>query len=59
MSTSDIALTAHMVMPAGHPGVAFFKEIATALHDRYEITHSTIQIDLCRLDHGCVAPNLD
>jgi cobalt-zinc-cadmium efflux system protein len=58
MSTSDIALTAHLVMPAGHPGDAFFKEIATALHDRYEITHPTIQIDLCRLDHGCVAPKL-
>jgi cobalt-zinc-cadmium efflux system protein len=59
MSTSDTALTAHVVMPAGHPGDAFFKEIATALHDRYEITHPTIQIELSCLDHGCVAPNLD
>ncbi len=58
MSTSDIALTAHLVMPAGHPGDAFFKVIATVLHDRYEITHPTIQIDLCRTDHGCVAPKL-
>jgi cobalt-zinc-cadmium efflux system protein len=53
MSTSDIALTAHLVMPDGHPGDAFFREIETALHDRYEITHSTIQIDISRLDHGC------
>lgn len=53
MSTSDIALTAHLVMPAGHPGDAFFKTIEMALHDRYEIAHSTIQIDLTPLDHGC------
>ncbi len=55
MSTSDIALTAHLVMPNGHPGDAFFNEIETTLHDRYEITHSTIQIDISRLDHGCEA----
>lgn len=55
MSTSDIALTAHLVMPGGHPGDAFFSAIETALHERYEITHSTIQIDLSRLDHGCAA----
>lgn len=55
MSTSDIALTAHLVMPGGHPGDAFFSVIENALHERYEITHSTIQIDLSRLDHGCAA----
>lgn len=55
MSTSDIALTAHLVMPKGHPGDDFFRTIETALHDRYEITHSTIQIDLSSLHHGCAA----
>lgn len=53
MSTSDIALTAHLVMPGGHPGDAYFHEIERALHDRYEITHSTIQIDLSPIEHGC------
>ncbi len=56
MSTSDIALTAHLMMPGGHPGDAFFEEIAAALHDRYEITHPTIQIEIGRLDHGCALP---
>jgi cobalt-zinc-cadmium efflux system protein len=55
MSTSDIALTAHLVMPDGHPGDAFFKDIECALHDQFEITHSTIQIDLSPADHGCAA----
>lgn len=53
MSTTDIALTAHLVMPGGHPGDAFFHTIESALHERYDITHSTIQIDLTRVDHGC------
>lgn len=53
MSTSDIALTARLVMPAGHPGDDYFRTIKAALHDRYEISHSTIQIDLSPLDHGC------
>ena len=56
MSTSDIALTAHLVMPGGQPDDAFFETIANALHDRYEITHPTIQIERCRLDHGCARP---
>jgi cobalt-zinc-cadmium efflux system protein len=55
MSTTDIALTAHLVMPGGHPGDDYFKAIETALHDRYDITHATIQIDLSRIDHGCAA----
>jgi cobalt-zinc-cadmium efflux system protein len=55
MSTSDIALTAHLVMPDGHPGDDYFRRIETALHDRFEITHSTIQIDLSALTHGCAA----
>jgi cobalt-zinc-cadmium efflux system protein len=54
MGTSEIALTAHLVMPGGHPGDAYFHDIETALHDHYEITHSTIQIDLSPIDHGCV-----
>jgi cobalt-zinc-cadmium efflux system protein len=54
MSTTDIALTAHLVMPGGHPGDDYFKALEAALHERYDITHATIQIDLSRIDHGCV-----
>jgi len=54
MSTTDIALTAHLVMPAGHPGDAFQKHIAHELHERFHITHPTIQIELDGLDDGCV-----
>jgi cobalt-zinc-cadmium efflux system protein len=56
MSTTDIALSAHLVMPDGHPGDAFLGQLAHQLHDRFEITHPTIQIELDGLDHGCAPP---
>jgi cobalt-zinc-cadmium efflux system protein len=56
MSTTDIALTAHLVMPGGHPGDAFLGQLARQLHDRFDITHPTIQIELDGLDHGCPQP---
>lgn len=56
MSTTDIALTAHLVIPGGHPGDAFLEGIAQQLHERFHITHPTIQIELDGLDHGCAQP---
>jgi cobalt-zinc-cadmium efflux system protein len=58
MSTSHIALTAHLVMPNGHPGDAFFNDVAHVLHDRFDIDHPTLQIELSRLEHGCAQPAL-
>lgn len=58
MSTTGIALTAHLVMPGGHPGDAFLESIGRQLHDRFHITHPTIQIELDSHDHGC-APVLN
>ena len=56
ISTYDNALTAHLVMPAGHPGDVFYKEVAKNLHDRFGISHPTLQIERVRIDHGCVRP---
>ena len=56
MSTTGIALTAHLVMPDGHPGDAFLERIAHELHQQFHITHPTIQIELDGLDHGCAHP---
>jgi len=46
MSTTGIALTAHLVMPAGHPGDAFLEHVAHELHEHFHIAHPTIQIEL-------------
>lgn len=44
MGTTQVALTAHVVTPKGHPGDAFLAEISHQLHDRFEITHVTVQV---------------
>ena len=45
MSTTEIAMTAHLVVPAGHPGDAFLLQISAELHDRFRICHTTLQIE--------------
>jgi cobalt-zinc-cadmium efflux system protein len=57
MSTTETALTCHLVMPDGHPGSGFFSSIEGELLQRFRIQHPTIQIELgdtpCKLapDH--------
>ncbi|MBN8956885.1 MAG: cation transporter [Rhizobiales bacterium] len=46
MSTTEIALTAHLVMPSGHPGDAFLVETCHMLDHRFGIAHPTLQIEL-------------
>jgi cobalt-zinc-cadmium efflux system protein len=46
MSTSDIALTAHLVMPDGHQGDEFLNQVADELHDKFSVEHATIQIEI-------------
>ena len=45
MSTTEAALSAHLVMPAGHPGDGFLTAAAADLRDRYRIGHMTLQIE--------------
>lgn len=55
MSTSEIALTAHLLMPSGHPGDAFMSEVSDSLGKHFHIHHATLQIEIgngelpCRL----------
>jgi cobalt-zinc-cadmium efflux system protein len=53
MSTSQIALTVHLVIPEGHPGDAFIEEIRESLLDKFDIEHPTIQIEMKQIAHGC------
>ncbi len=46
MSTTETALTCHLVMPKGHPGDEFLQKIYHHLHDKFEIAHPTLQIEL-------------
>jgi cobalt-zinc-cadmium efflux system protein len=54
MSTTETALTCHLVMPDGHPGDATLNGIAQQLHHRFGIHHATIQIELADTEEACV-----
>ena len=45
MSTTETALTVHLLVPDGYPGDAFTAGIAAALDERFDIHHATIQIE--------------
>lgn len=46
MSTTETAMTAHLVMPQGHPGDAALAGIVQELKYRFGIGHTTLQIEL-------------
>jgi len=45
MSTTEVAMTAHLVMPAGHPGDAVIFQVEGELRQRFGIGHATLQIE--------------
>ncbi|MFX5656477.1 cation transporter, partial [Acinetobacter baumannii] len=45
MSTTDAVLTAHLLIPTGHPGDAFLAATQAMLRERFQIGHATIQIE--------------
>ncbi len=44
MGTSEIAMTAHLVMPQGHADDAFLRNATEQLHDQFGIDHVTLQV---------------
>lgn len=45
MSTTETALTAHLVIPGGHPGDGFLHALAHDLEHDFGIGHATIQVE--------------
>jgi cobalt-zinc-cadmium efflux system protein len=59
MSTTETALTAHLVMPGGHPGDRFLTETLHDLKERFGIGHATLQIEIHapgQHEHGSDCP---
>ncbi|MCK1540552.1 cation transporter [Bradyrhizobium sp. 147] len=57
ISTTETALTCHLVMPAGSTGDAFLMETAQLLKTSFRIGHTTLQVET-HLDNGCaLAPD--
>ena len=53
MSTTESALTVHLVMPEGYPGDEFMDGIMHTLKDRFSVHHSTLQVEQGTTDHSC------
>jgi cobalt-zinc-cadmium efflux system protein len=53
MSTTENALTVHLVIPAGYPGDAFMDDITHTLKTRFSIHHATLQIEQGTTEHVC------
>ena len=45
LGSAGAALSAHLVMPGGHPGDAFLSDARAALHARFGIEHVTLQVE--------------
>jgi cobalt-zinc-cadmium efflux system protein len=46
LSTTATALTAHLVMPSGHPGDAALDQLSAELRKEFGIAHATFQIEI-------------
>jgi cobalt-zinc-cadmium efflux system protein len=57
MSTTEVALTCHLVMPGGHPGDAFLHRLAEDLAHQFRIAHSTAQIEIDPAASCALAPD--
>ncbi|HEY3599733.1 MAG TPA: cation transporter, partial [Paraburkholderia sp.] len=53
LSTTGNALSAHLVMPAGHPGDQAVDTIVAVLREEFQMLHATLQVDLGTTDHRC------
>lgn len=45
LSTREVALTVHLIMPSGNLTDKDYKQINTVLHERFHIHHVTIQVE--------------
>lgn len=53
MSTTETALTAHLVIPGGYPGDAVLDTIEHTLRKDYAIHHCTLQVEQGTIHHHC------
>ena len=53
MSTTENALTVHLVMPGSYPGDRAFDAITAGLKENFAIHHCTLQMEQGTTDHAC------
>jgi cobalt-zinc-cadmium efflux system protein len=55
LSTTSVALTAHLVVPDREADDALLGSLTPTLKQRFRIDHATLQIERDRCDHGCTS----
>jgi cobalt-zinc-cadmium efflux system protein len=53
MSTTETALTAHLVIPEGYIGDRFLTDTSEELHHHFDIDHVTLQIETGDHEYPC------
>jgi cobalt-zinc-cadmium efflux system protein len=53
LSTTGNALSAHLVMPSGHPGDQAVDGIVAVLREDFQMHHATLQVDMGTTEHRC------
>ncbi len=53
MGTSRVALSAHLIVPDGHPADDFHQVAADLLHDQFDIDHATLQVSRKPVASAC------
>jgi cobalt-zinc-cadmium efflux system protein len=53
MSTTENALTVHLVMPGSYPGDRAFDAITAGLKENFALHHCTLQMEQGTTDHAC------
>ncbi|HWQ12809.1 MAG TPA: cation diffusion facilitator family transporter [Roseiflexaceae bacterium] len=53
LSTTETALTAHLVVAAGHSGDGLLHQIRSDLHDRFGVEHATLQVETLDCERCC------
>ena len=53
MSTTEVALTAHLLRPNTKVDDEFLHQIAQDLHDKFQIGHVTIQVEGGNTKNAC------
>lgn len=54
ISTTECALTVHLIMPNGYPGDVYMDKIMLTLGERFNIHHSTLQVEQGTTQHKCM-----
>ena len=57
MSTTETALTCHLLMPGGHPGDEFLVQTAEGLRREFSVGHPTLQIETSEQVGCALAPD--